>query len=79
VVEVIEKWSEVKWSEVKWSEVKWSEVNWIEIKLYEESWIVVNMWRLWSGSEVEWMEGHGEVQVQQFLTMRISLLLLFSV
>jgi hypothetical protein len=29
--------------------------------------------------EVEWREGHGEMWVHQFMTLRISLLLLFSV
>jgi hypothetical protein len=34
---------------------------------------------LFCGSEEERMEGHSAVRAQQFLTMRISLLLLFSV
>jgi hypothetical protein len=33
-----------------------------EIKLVEEGSIVVWKCTLWSGSEVEWLEGHGEVQ-----------------
>jgi hypothetical protein len=49
------------------------------MKLVKVGLIVLWKWRLWSGSEVEWMEGRGEVQVQQFLTMCMTLLLLFSV
>jgi hypothetical protein len=44
--------------------MKWGEVRWSEdVKR----------------SEVEWREGHGEMWMYQFITFRISLLLLFSV
>jgi hypothetical protein len=39
----------------------------------------VRMWRGLKCSEVEWREGYGEMWVHQFMTLRISLLLLFSV
>jgi hypothetical protein len=48
---------------MQWSEVKWSEVP----------------RKLWWGYEVERREGHGEMWVHQFMTLRIILMLLFSV
>jgi hypothetical protein len=44
---------------------------WSEMNLVKEGQIVARKWRLWSGSEVGSMEGHGEVQVQQYLTICI--------
>jgi hypothetical protein len=37
------------------------------------------MWMVRKCSEEEWREGRGEMWVHQFMTLRISLLLLFSV
>jgi hypothetical protein len=45
----------------------WSEVS------------VVGMWRVHKRSEVEWREVHDEMWVHQFITLSVSLLLLFSV
>jgi hypothetical protein len=59
-------WRVRKCSEVEWSEVKGSEVWW-----RYEGYVKC--------SEVEWREGHGEMWVHQFMTLRIPLLLLFSV
>jgi hypothetical protein len=41
--------------------------------------IVVRMWRVRKCIEVEWREGYGEMWMLQFMTLCISLLLLFSV
>jgi hypothetical protein len=48
-------------------------------KCSEVKWIVVRMWRVRKCSDVEWSEGHGKMWVHQFMTLRISLLLPFSV
>jgi hypothetical protein len=63
------QWSEVKRSEAKRSEVKWSEVKWS----------VARMWRVRKCGEAEGRDGHGEVWVHQFMTLSITLLLLYSV
>jgi hypothetical protein len=61
----------MQWSEVKWSEVRRNEVRWREI--------VVKMWRMLKCSETEWREGHDEMWVLQFMSLRTSSLLLFTV
>jgi hypothetical protein len=48
-------------------QIKWG----LKARLLEE----LDIWK----SEVEWREGHGEMWVHQFMTLYISLLLLFSV
>jgi hypothetical protein len=64
----------MQWCEGKWCDVKWSEGKWREVK-----WSVAKMWTVRKCGEVEWWDGRGEVWVHQFMTLSISLLLLFSV
>jgi hypothetical protein len=42
-------------------------------------WIVARMWRARKCGEAEWREVYGEMWVYQFMTLSVSLLLLFSV
>jgi hypothetical protein len=84
----LRKWY-IRWSEgvvqiIKY-EVKWSEAKLCYVKRNKVKWSWLTRDKLWYGSEgyevfeVEWLEVHIEVQVQQSLTVHISLVLLFSV
>jgi hypothetical protein len=73
------KRSEVKWSEGKGWEGTAREGKGREGKGSEVKKIVVRMWSVRKCGEVEWREGHGEMWVHQFMTLHISLLLVFSV
>jgi hypothetical protein len=60
-----------------------SETLYLFIKNGDDAWSMVCAEVKWSEvskrSEAEWREGHDEMWMHQFMTLRISLLLLFSV